>query len=464
MHPSGLVVTTIGTLAVGIPMIQIMHMASRKKNERKQKMPSVKEATLAMVKKNAEKEGKTTSTGTAPAATTSKAEKPTPAPKKEVPAAKKEITAPKKETPAPKKEANTTNTAVVPVVVAKSTPAPSPSPAVEGKTAAPPSKTPIAAKKSIRERLHIDVASTWIRSHPFATAGAIVAVTITVYKVVNLCRKHLIKRKIMKSDDSEILQLYMAPPSFTFPRVARSCIALKTFLQLASIPHEEFILTDPSYSPIGCLPFIRYKGRCEGNVIVAMEYLTTEFDVKMDHCITDKEKAVGDAVVAMLEYSKEMIQNHSVYMSCNKKKNTRYARAVRALMRSLEMISDWISRTMGDWISMEEGGVREKKYQELQILREFQSVEHIVGRKSFLLGALPTTYDCAVYAVLKPIFDAEDITRFPGPLMYVRNNDVLTRYVNRVSHAVFPDIQKMGGHNSSRSSRSSGSRSVPVLY
>ncbi|KEG15052.1 hypothetical protein DQ04_00201050 [Trypanosoma grayi] len=278
------------------------------------------------------------------------------------------------------------------------------------------------ASKRMAERTMTAV--VWVRSHPFIIVGTTTAVTATLLRARIAYTRFMTRRLMMAMDDSEKVQLYIAPRSGAALCASMPCVAVETFLRLAKIPYDAHIIADPAVSPTGSLPCIRYKGNCVSNFSPIMDCLRSTFKIRLDTHIGKQEMAIGTALAATL--------NYSVRRACDRPQTVHVVAALQQMLSKLQ-------RTFSTW----RYGVPDQSQSKWQLLLDFQAIEHIIGSKMYLLGSSPTSYDCAVYAALLPLVEVNETAHARDPFTYVAHSKVLTGYVRRMSHTVFPDLDDL---------------------
>ncbi|RNF02791.1 uncharacterized protein Tco025E_08327 [Trypanosoma conorhini] len=216
---------------------------------------------------------------------------------------------------------------------------------------------------------------------------------------------------MMSTDDSQKLQLYVIAKPSAHPGVSAPCATVENFLRLAKVPYEVHTLNDVRISPTGNLPLLRYKGNCLDAPDTIIAFVTSTFNVKLDKYLTDKEKAIGVALAALAKYC--------AWWSYDWLPRTEKRNVVKAfLVKMLQKV------TMSDELTL-------KSAMQTRQEEDLQAIEKVIGAKNYLLGSTPTSYDCALYALLLPLASPN----VGGAATYVTNSRVLTGYMKRMSNS-----------------------------
>ncbi|ESL11093.1 hypothetical protein TRSC58_01166 [Trypanosoma rangeli SC58] len=383
MFPSGLIVPSVATVTVVTPMTWVCRAAQEQKHMPRHVMPSVRESTLASPVDALAARAPASKSAAAPTLPAGPA---------------KTLTATGAET--------TTNAKVGDIAPAV---APSPAPPLP-KPQTAPTPLPRAGRKSNPLTAAFTTALGWACSNSLLALGATAAVGFVLFKVYTAFGRFIMRRRMMSIDDSKKLQLYVIPRSYAIPGVSAPCVAVDIFLRMAKVPYEVHTLDDPLISPTGSLPMIRYKGNCLDATDAIIAFVTSTFNVKVDRYLTDREKAIGVALETLAKYCSWWSYE---CLSHNEKRNVFKAFLVKMLHKVTMSDETLTRRTM---LTRQE--------------EDLQAIEKFIGNKKYLLGSTPTSYDCALYALLMPLISS----KADGPAAYVANSRVLKGYVKRMSH------------------------------
>ncbi|RNF01761.1 hypothetical protein TraAM80_06847 [Trypanosoma rangeli] len=390
MFPSGLVVPTLATATVVTPMTWVCRAAQEQKHTPRRLMPSVRESTLISLVDALAVE--------APASKSTAPPAPPAGPAKTLTATGAETTI-------------NANVSVITPAVAPSLAPPLPKP----QTA--PTPLPRASWKSHPLTAAFTTTLEWASLHSLIALGATAAVGFALLKVYSAFARSIMRRRMMSIDDSKKLQLYVVPRSYAIPGVSAPCVAVDIFLRMAKVPYEVHTLDDPLISPTGKLPLIRYKGNCLDATDAIIAFVTSAFNVKVDNYLTEREKAIGVAL--------ETLAKHCSWWSYECLSHNERRSVVRVfLVKMLRKV------TMSDETLTQRAMLTRQE-------EDLQAIEKFIGNKKYLLGSTPTSYDCALYALLVPLVSS----KADGPAAYMANSRVLKGYVKRMSNF------ELTGHN-----------------
>ncbi|CAD2213545.1 hypothetical protein ADEAN_000098800 [Angomonas deanei] len=90
------------------------------------------------------------------------------------------------------------------------------------------------------------------------------------------------------------------------------------------------------------------------------------------------------------------------------------------------------------------GSLSRQAYQK-SFLEEVRLLEETLGNKGFLVGFKPSSYDCALYATLLPLFQLDQQgVPLPGEAFQrLRKSPSIREYMRRITAAAFPDLGEL---------------------
>lgn len=98
-----------------------------------------------------------------------------------------------------------------------------------------------------------------------------------------------------------MITLYQFPRPEMLANLGFFCMKVETFMRITSIPYEITETLNPACSPKGKLPYITHRGQKIADSSHIIEYLTSNFSLKIDRHLDREQLAIAHAVSIMLE-------------------------------------------------------------------------------------------------------------------------------------------------------------------
>ncbi|EPY20351.1 hypothetical protein STCU_09035 [Strigomonas culicis] len=197
-------------------------------------------------------------------------------------------------------------------------------------------------------------------------------------------------------------------------------------------------------SPSGCVPFIVHGEQVIADSRRIIEYLARDHrHARLDRHLTPLEHAVGNALERMVEYSMNPVVYRVGFVD-HPCVGTRIVGAITGApewlaRRRVLRISRWVQRT---YRYIPFGALTRAQY-ENEFLRDCEAVEQQIGDKPFLFGDEPTSYDCALYALLIPLLNMKSYAEVSDIYRAVAQSPILVEYLHRLTERAFPDLEEL---------------------
>lgn len=192
------------------------------------------------------------------------------------------------------------------------------------------------------------------------------------------------------------------------------------------------------------LPMLMY-GRsgiyigCQAIVDFAVE----TYSVKLDRNFTNEESGVGRALRDQSKYSL------AAYVNRTLRDHPHVAAKVMAKKRRISPLHArlllWAARSTTRVEVVTNIDTLTREEYETAFLHEIVAFESLLGQKAFVVGFTPSSYDCAVYAALLPVYLMGSATMSPlnAALAYFFKSKTLPLYMQRVTRLAFPDMEAL---------------------
>ncbi|EPY26750.1 hypothetical protein STCU_06098 [Strigomonas culicis] len=196
-------------------------------------------------------------------------------------------------------------------------------------------------------------------------------------------------------------------------------------------------------SPNECLPFIVYRDQVMAESKRIIEFLSTEFHVKLDTRLSRLDRATGTALIDMIDYS----MNPTFYRIAfvlHPCVGTYMISKVLGIPKILARLAvrSFAADMQASYNVTAYGALTPEQY-ENEFLRDCEAVEQQIGDKPFLFGDEPTSYDCAVYALLIPFVNMKNYAEVSDVYLTVAQSPILVEYLHRLTERAFPDLEEL---------------------
>ena len=94
-----------------------------------------------------------------------------------------------------------------------------------------------------------------------------------------------------------MIQLHQFPCAKSVRNISPYCLKVETFLRMTNLPYEVVEVMNPGKAPKKKLPFIVDQGRRIADSELILDYLITQYDLRLDQHLTEQEKAMGLCLV-----------------------------------------------------------------------------------------------------------------------------------------------------------------------
>ncbi len=200
-----------------------------------------------------------------------------------------------------------------------------------------------------------------------------------------------------------MITLYQPPVAWGTPNLSPFCIKLESYLRMVGLPYQ-VKPGDLRQSPKGKVPYVEIDGKIIGDSQFIIEYLKSTRGDTLDANLTPEQLAIGHAVRRMLE---EATYWHIVYARWVPEEGWRAYLPVLETLLPVTVGNDaGLSALREQYFkTLHAQGTGRHNYEEMQHLakQDTSSLATILGKKPFLLGDAPSSFDATVYAFLVAI-------------------------------------------------------------
>jgi hypothetical protein len=276
--------------------------------------------------------------------------------------------------------------------------------------------------------------------------GAAALTVFSVYKGVEMYNHYRLGQSIaeVEREKPTVVHLYIHRRSPLAPSVSIPCTRIETLLRLARVPYEAHVISDPTVSPNGELPFVVFSGLRIAGAQDITDALARELDVSLDRDLSCEDQATGVALMSAVQYSLTRGYMRAVHVDRPDVMRPYYSEMNRtpdwvtqfALRRMQKRLSD-VNNTSGYSQLSSEQYVHE-------LLRDVRAIEALLERHTYLFSSdYPSSYDCALYAWLLPVVAMEDAAEVNEAFAYIVESELLTNFVRRMTELAFPDLDEL---------------------
>ncbi|XP_065317783.1 failed axon connections homolog isoform X2 [Gordionus sp. m RMFG-2023] len=218
-------------------------------------------------------------------------------------------------------------------------------------------------------------------------------------------KAHYFKKKTKASKD--IVILHQIPRAKYIPNLSYHSMKIETFLRMANISYENEL----SFlrSPRGYIPWVEYKGSIMGDSQIAIDHLSSVFDVNLNLQFSDRDRAQALAFRILTE-------NH---LYCEYRWKFKYCNPFVTLLEYSK--GDWcfylFMKLYGRLVLKPQHNKRSYlsgvgKFNEPQVyqigLKDLKALSSFLGGKTYIMGEQPSEVDCCVFSMLAQILYSRD--------------------------------------------------------
>lgn len=199
----------------------------------------------------------------------------------------------------------------------------------------------------------------------------------------------------------EEIVLYQFPGAYGLKSLSPFCTKLEAYLRLAGVPYRA-ALGDPRKAPTGKLPYVRWDGVLLGDSGAIVDRCKAELGDPLDGGLDERARAVG-------HLARRAAEEHlywgvlAVRWADERTWRESYRGAIAACLPA--MVRWFLPGLLRRGVvkSLRAHGLGRHGSEELvhRCVRDLDSLAAVMGGRPFLLGDAPTSYDCAVYAMIE---------------------------------------------------------------
>ncbi|MGB0908064.1 MAG: glutathione S-transferase family protein [Maricaulaceae bacterium] len=232
-----------------------------------------------------------------------------------------------------------------------------------------------------------------------------------------------------------MIYLHKFGPGFGLRETGPFVLKTISYMRLTGVDFTEVIQGDPRKAPKKKIPYILDDGEAIGDSTFIIKHLKSKFGDPLAEGLSPDKLAAGHAIKVMLEertYWAGMIYPRWVKTDHHKLIADTFFAEIPSFIRMT------IFRSIAKGVAKAAAGHGIGHHTDAEIfalgLDDIKTVETLLGKKKFMLGAKPAEVDCTAYAFLHGM-SAEV---FPTPIQeYIKGSKTLTDYVARMDDAVF---------------------------
>ena len=276
--------------------------------------------------------------------------------------------------------------------------------------------------------------------------GAAALTVFSVYKGVEMYNRYRLGQSIaeVEREKPAVVHLYIHRRSPLAPSVSIPCTWIETLLRLARVPYEAHVISDPSVSPNGELPFVVFSGLRVAGAQDIIDALARDLDVSLDRDLSREDQATGVALLSAVRYSLTRGYMRSVHVD--------RPDVMRPYYSEMNRTPDWVTRFALRRMQRRLSDVNDTSgYSQLssaqyvhELLRDVRAIEALLEHHTYLFSSdYPCSYDCALYAWLLPVVAMEDAAEVNEAFAYIVESELLTNFVRRMTELAFPDLDEL---------------------
>lgn len=238
-----------------------------------------------------------------------------------------------------------------------------------------------------------------------------------------------------------MITLYQFSRMLNIPNAGPFCLKLETFMRMAELKYTVYELGDPRKAPNGKLPYIRDSDVEIADSRVIIDYLTTHYDIGLDHHLSHQEKAVAHSFAIMLEEHYYWAILYNRWLTDNwPKLRDHFFKTMPPLVRNF--VPNLIQRQVKSDIMAHGLGRHDPNTIYELANQDMKAISDFLEDKLFLMGDRPTQADATLYGMLMNVLHVP----LPSPLKeFASRRQNLVSYVERMTKAYFPDYAERLG-------------------
>jgi len=231
-----------------------------------------------------------------------------------------------------------------------------------------------------------------------------------------------------------MITLFQYHPAFGLPNASPFCMKVEVFLKMANLDYKTKAINDPSKAPNGKLPYISDDNATVADSSFILQYLTSKHKIDLNQDIPERDLAIADAVVRMLEehYYWSLVYSRWIderYWPTTKKS------FFGALPLPLQFIIPSVARGKVKTQIFQQGTSRHSADKIYQLgIDDLNTTSKILADNDFIAGSKPCVHDATVYAFLANALYPESNTPLKGQIKQLPN---LVAYCDRMKSRYF---------------------------
>lgn len=232
-----------------------------------------------------------------------------------------------------------------------------------------------------------------------------------------------------------MIKVFKFGPAFGIRETGPFVLKTMTYMKLAGIEFSEQVEGDPRKAPKGKIPYIVDDGEAIGDSTMIIKHLKEKFGDPLAEGLSEAQLATGHALKVMLEertYWAGMIYPRWVRTEHHRLLADTFFSQIPGLIRMplFRLVAKGVAKS-----AMGHGIGRHTRAEIFDMgLDDVKTVEAILGKKKFMLGAKPAEVDATVYAFLVGM--AADV--FPTPIQsHIAGSKTLSAYLERMDKTAF---------------------------
>ncbi len=231
-----------------------------------------------------------------------------------------------------------------------------------------------------------------------------------------------------------MITLFQYQPAFGLPNASPFCMKVEVFLKMANLNYKTKVINDPSKAPNGKLPYISDEHETIADSAFILQHLINKHKIDLNQNISDRDLAIADAVVRMLEEHYYWSLTYSRWI------DERYWPATKksffgGLPLPLQFIIPSVARGKVKTQIFQQGTSRHGADKIYQLgIDDINTTSAILADNNFIAGSEPCVHDAAVYAFLANALYPEPNT----PLKeHIKKTSNLVAYCERMKTRYF---------------------------
>lgn len=182
----------------------------------------------------------------------------------------------------------------------------------------------------------------------------------------------------------------------TLPSASPYCLKLETFIRMAEIPYENDFRNPQG--PYGKAPWMTYKGQAVTDSTLCIEFLCEKLNLNVDSHLSDEQKAIGRSLVLMGEDNLMWVFALFRWVYDETKSIGRIM--PWGSFPPFSVIHFFIKRSFNKRAIGHGIGQHPKETIMAFGKKDVKALSDFLGTKKFFFGDQPSSYDCALFAML----------------------------------------------------------------